>query len=91
VRNVAREGQHSGKLTKKLSNVVPWSAISLRTLPITRSDSSVWSSVMITTTFGRAAPVTAGAAAVRRRTSVAAVASSPSTRAAACAGVAMPP
>jgi hypothetical protein len=53
VRNVAREGQQREKVAKLLSNVVPWSASRVFTFPITRNDSTVWSSVMITTTFGR--------------------------------------
>src|SRR5215210_8041104 len=53
VRNVEREGQHNEYETKLLSNVTPWFARSARTLPITRIDSTVWSSVMTTTTFGR--------------------------------------
>ena len=36
-----------------MSNVTPCFASSERTFAITRSDSTVWSSVMITTTFGR--------------------------------------
>ena len=54
VRKVAREGQQSEKLTKLFRNVAPWSPISELTLSITRIDSSVWSSVSITTMFGRA-------------------------------------
>ncbi len=52
VRNVARDGQQSGKLTKLFVNVTPRSAISDCTFPITDADAAVWSSVMITTTFG---------------------------------------
>ena len=36
-----------------MSKVTPWSASSVFTFGITRIDSSVWSSVMIMTTFGR--------------------------------------
>ncbi len=52
VRKVAREGQQSEKLTKLFRNVAPCSPISVLTLSITRIDSSVWSSVWITSTLG---------------------------------------
>ena len=52
VRNVARDGQQSEKLTKLFANVTPWSPISELTLCITFIDSRVWSSVSITTMFG---------------------------------------
>ncbi len=60
VRKVARDGQQSDMLTKLFSNVAPWLPISELTLPITRIDSTVWSSVSITTMFGRAWAATAG-------------------------------
>jgi hypothetical protein len=53
VRNVAREGQQREKETKLFSNVVPGATSRRWTLAITRSDSTVWSSVITTTTFGR--------------------------------------
>ena len=53
VRKVARDGQQSEKLTKLFANVAPWSPISELTLCITFIDSTVWSSVSITSTFGR--------------------------------------
>ena len=53
VRNVARDGQQSENEAKLLSNVVPWSTSSRLTFFMTRIDSTVWSSVMITTMFGR--------------------------------------
>jgi len=53
VRKVEREGQQSEYETKLLSKVTPWSARSVRTLGITRIDSTAWSSVINTTTFGR--------------------------------------
>jgi hypothetical protein len=52
VRNVVRDGQQSEKLTKLLLKVVPWPPISELTLSITLIDSTVWSSVSITTTLG---------------------------------------
>jgi hypothetical protein len=55
VRNVERDGQQSEYETKLLSKVTPWSAISVFTFGITRIDSTVWSSVSRTTTFGRTA------------------------------------
>jgi hypothetical protein len=54
VRNVERDGQHSGNDAKLFSKVVPSAASSARTFAITRTDSTVWSSVMITSTFGLA-------------------------------------
>ena len=54
VRRVERDGQQSGKDAKLFSNVVPSPASSVRTFVITRTDSTVWSSVMITSTFGLA-------------------------------------
>ncbi len=65
VRNVARDGAQSEKLAKLLSKVVPDPPRSRFTLSITRIDSTVWSSVMITTMFGRTAVPTAFAARVR--------------------------
>src|SRR5689334_3641954 len=53
VRNVERDGQQSEYETKLLSKVTPWSAISVFTFGMTRIDSTVWSSVSRTTTFGR--------------------------------------
>ena len=38
-----------------MSKVTPWSAISVFTFGMTRRDSTVWSSVMRTTTLGRTA------------------------------------
>jgi len=55
VRNVERDGQQSEYETKLRSKVTPWSASSVRTFGITRIDSTVWSSVISTTTFGRLA------------------------------------
>ena len=55
VRKVERDGQQSEYETKLLSKVTPWSAISVFTFGMTRIDSTVWSSVMRTTTFGRTA------------------------------------
>src|SRR3954447_16380204 len=55
VRNVARDGQQSEYETKLLSNVTPWSEISVFTFGMTRIDSSVWSSVSKTMTLGRTA------------------------------------
>ena len=57
VRKVARDGQQSEYETKLLSNVTPWSAISDFTFGMTRIDSTVWSSVSRTMTFGRTAEV----------------------------------
>src|ERR687895_207453 len=53
VRNVARDGQQSAKETTACVKVVPFCASRRLTFRITRIDSSVWSSVMKTTTFGR--------------------------------------
>ena len=55
MRKVERDGQQSEYETKLLSNVTPWSAISVFTFGMTRIDSTVWSSVMRTRTFGRTA------------------------------------
>jgi hypothetical protein len=54
VRNVAREGQQSGHEAKLDSNVTPSSASNRRTFGIAASVDAVWSSVSMTTTFGRA-------------------------------------
>ena len=78
VRKVERDGQQSENETKLLSKVTPWSAISAFTFGMTRIDSTVWSSVMRTTTFGRtaeedcdlpdeSAPLSAPTAATLRR------------------------
>jgi hypothetical protein len=40
-----------------LSKVTPWSASNVFTFGMTRIDSTVWSSVISTTTFGRTAEV----------------------------------
>ena len=53
VRNVARDGQQSANDAKLLSNDVPWATSRRLTFFMTRIDSTVWSSVMITTMFGR--------------------------------------
>src|SRR5215211_5114441 len=53
VRNVARDGQQSGKLTKLFAKLVPNRATRPLTLLITRIDSAVWSSLITTTTLGR--------------------------------------
>ena len=53
VRKVAREGQQSANDAKLLSKDVPWAMSSRLTFFMTRIDSTVWSSVMITTMFGR--------------------------------------
>ena len=53
VRKVARDGQQSENEAKLLSNDVPWATSSRLTFFMTRIDSTVWSSVMITTMFGR--------------------------------------
>ena len=52
VRKVAREGQQSEKLTKLFWKVAPWAPISEFTFVMTRIDSTVWSSVSMTSTFG---------------------------------------
>jgi hypothetical protein len=52
VRNVEREGQQSGNDAKLFSKVVPSAARSARTFVITRNDSTVWSSVITTSTLG---------------------------------------
>ncbi len=54
VKNVAREGQQSAVETTARSKVVPRRPSAERTPDMTRIDSAVWSSVMITTMFGRA-------------------------------------
>ena len=51
---MARDGQHSGKVATELVKVVPGAPIRALVRFITRIDSSVWSSVMIRTTLGRA-------------------------------------
>jgi len=56
VSSVARDGQHNGNVTNAFENVVPWSARRRCTWGITRIDSSVWSSVRITTMFGGSFP-----------------------------------
>jgi hypothetical protein len=61
VNSVARDGQQSAVEAKARSKVVPVAASDERTPGITRMDSTVWSSVMITITFGRPAPVCPGA------------------------------
>src|SRR5918997_5121932 len=53
VTNVARDGQQSGKDAKLFVNVVPRAASSAFTFVMTRTDSTVWSSVITTTMFGR--------------------------------------
>ena len=53
VRKDERDGQQSERVTKLLSNVVPCRPISASVLRITRISSTVWSSVSITTRFGR--------------------------------------
>jgi hypothetical protein len=53
VNSVARDGQQSAVDTNARSKVVPPTASAERTPDITRMDSTVWSSVMITTMFGR--------------------------------------
>ena len=49
---VARDGQQSGKFTKLLLKVVPWSPRSAVVLGRKRIASRVWSSVMTRTMFG---------------------------------------
>jgi len=56
VRNVARDGQQSENETKLLSNVTPCSPSRRFVRSMTFIDSSVWSSVMMTTMFGRFEP-----------------------------------
>jgi hypothetical protein len=53
VRNVARDGQHTGKEATFWANVTPSSPMSRSVLVRTDIDANVWSSVMITTMFGR--------------------------------------
>jgi hypothetical protein len=53
VRNVARDGQQRGNEAKLFANVVPSAASRRWTFAITRTDSTVWSSDMTTTTLGR--------------------------------------
>ena len=53
VNRVERDGQQSGLDTKERSKVVPRSPSVRRTPDITRIDSSVWSSVITITMFGR--------------------------------------
>ena len=69
VRFVARDGQHSGKLSIAWSKVVPSPPSSVFTFPMYASEAAVWSSVMISTTFTRAS---AGEAKVSRAAAVAA-------------------
>ena len=47
------DGQQSGKDAKLFVNVVPRAASSVFTFGMTRIDSTVWSSVISTTMFGR--------------------------------------
>ena len=63
VNSVAREGQQSEKFTKLRVKVVPLPPSSSRVLGITDIEASVWSSVIRTTTFGRADAVGAAASA----------------------------
>ncbi len=55
VRWVAREGQHSGKEAIEFSKVVPSAASSAPVCGMYFREAAVWSSVIITTTLGRAA------------------------------------
>jgi hypothetical protein len=55
VRKVARDGQHSELETKLLANVVPRWPRRARVFGSARISSSLWSSVMMTRMFGRAA------------------------------------
>jgi hypothetical protein len=64
--NVAREGQQSGKLEMLVANVVPRLPISERVCGIALIDRKSWSSVMTTTTLGRASATAAGAANATR-------------------------
>jgi hypothetical protein len=50
---VAREGQQTGKLAKLFSNVTPAFASFAFIVGIARIDSTVWSSVISSTMFGR--------------------------------------
>jgi hypothetical protein len=54
VMKVVRDGQQSGNEAKLFSKVVPRAPSSARTFVMTRIDSTVWSSVIRTRTFGRA-------------------------------------
>ena len=76
VRKVAREGQQSEKLTKLFWKVAPWAPISEFTFAITRIDSTVWSSVSMTSTLGRASAACARSA---NAGSISATASTPIT------------
>ena len=52
-RNVARDGQQSGKVANAFANVAPRSWIPVRTACIRLKSSARWSSVRTTTKFGR--------------------------------------
>ena len=67
---MARDGQHSGNVATELVNVVPGAPISALVRFMTRIDSCVWSSVMTSTTFGRASAGPAVASSVRTAISV---------------------
>ena len=54
-----------------VENVTPWASSSERTWGITRSDSTVWSSVMITTMLGRGVGVGSAPAVVEPETPIA--------------------